>query len=94
MIQKKKGVKNKIDAKKMAHKKVLQRIARIEGQVSGIRRMVESERECIDIIQQITAIRQAIAMLGIELLKDEFVCKRKDQKAIDEKYLQTLFKIN
>ena len=78
----------------MAHKKVLQRIARIEGQVSGIRRMVESERECIDIIQQITAIRQAIAMLGIELLKDEFICKRKDQKNIDEKYLQTLFKIN
>jgi len=85
--------KKTLEAKKISHGKVLKRIARIEGQVSGIRRMVESERECIDIIQQITAIRQAIAMLGIELLKDEFICKRKDQKEIDEKYLQTLFKI-
>ena len=90
---KKRATKQTIEAKKTAHEKVLKRIARIEGQVSGIRRMVETERECIDIIQQITAIRQAIAMLGIELLKDEFICKRKDQKEIDEKYLQTLFKI-
>ncbi len=80
-------------SKKEAHDKILKRIARIEGQLSGIKRMVLEERECIDIIQQITAIRQATAMLGIELLKDEFICKRKDQEEIDEKYLKTLFKI-
>lgn len=76
-----------------AHEKVLKRLSRIEGQIKGIRRMVEEGRECIDVIQQVTAIRQAIAMLGIELLKDDFICKRKDQKEIDERYLETLFKI-
>ena len=83
----------KIISKKAAHEKVLKRIARIEGQMKGIRRMVEEGRECIDVIQQVTAIRQAIAMLGIELLKDEFICKREDNKKIDEKYLETLFKM-
>jgi DNA-binding FrmR family transcriptional regulator len=79
--------------KQAAHEKVLKRIARIEGQLKGIRRMVEEERECIDVIQQVTAIRQAIAMLGIELLKDDFICKREAHKNIDEKYLETLFKM-
>ncbi|MDO8240561.1 MAG: metal-sensitive transcriptional regulator [Candidatus Moranbacteria bacterium] len=91
-MEKKRVVKNKIATKKVAHEKVIKRIARIEGQIGGIKRMVESERECLDIIQQISAIRQAVAMLGIELLKDEFLCKRKAHKEIDEKFLQTLFK--
>jgi len=93
-MAKKKEVKNKIAIKKVAHEKVMKRIARIEGQIGGIKRMVESERECLDIIQQISAIRQATAMLGIELLKDEFLCKRKAHKEIDEKFLQTLFKVS
>ena len=78
---------------KPTHEKVLKRLARIEGQIKGIRRMVENNRECVDVIQQVTAIRQAIAMLGIELLKDDFICKREDRKEIDQKYLEALFKI-
>ncbi len=83
----------KENIKSDSHEKVLKRLARAEGQIRGIRRMVEEGRECIDVIQQVTAIRQAIAMLGIELLKDDFICKRKERKEIDEKYLETLFKI-
>lgn len=86
-------ISKKSNNKKEAHEKVVKRIARIEGQLKGIRRMVEEERECIDVIQQVTAIRQAIAMLGIELLKDDFICKRESHKKIDEKYLETLFKM-
>jgi DNA-binding FrmR family transcriptional regulator len=93
-MQKKKELKNKTETKKVTREKVLKRIARIEGQVAGIRRMLESKRECVDIIQQISAIRQAVTVLGIELLKDEFLCKRKTHQEIDEKFLQTLFKIN
>ncbi|MEI6650551.1 MAG: metal-sensitive transcriptional regulator [Candidatus Moraniibacteriota bacterium] len=71
---------------------LLRRLSRIEGQFRGIRKMVEEERDCLDIIQQVTAVREAISMLGIELLKDDFVCHRggKDQ---DEKFLKTLFKM-
>lgn len=72
---------------------VLARIARVEGQLRGIRRMVEQDDECLDIIVQISAIREAVAMLGVEILKDDFVCKWEGKKKIDEAYLKSLFKM-
>jgi DNA-binding FrmR family transcriptional regulator len=73
--------------------KILNRISRIEGQLKGIRRMMEEKKECIDVITQITAIREAVSMLGIELLKNDFVCKFEGKRKIDEKYLKSLFKM-
>lgn len=72
---------------------ILTRIARIEGQLKGIRRMVEEKKECLDIITQISAIREAVAMLGVELLKDDITCKWEGKKRIDEAYLKSLFKM-
>jgi DNA-binding FrmR family transcriptional regulator len=79
----------------MSEKKspILARIARIEGQLKGIRRMVEEKHECLGIIAQISAIREAVAMLGVELLKDDISCKWDGKKKIDEAYLKTLFKM-
>ncbi|NTV41451.1 MAG: metal-sensitive transcriptional regulator, partial [Candidatus Moranbacteria bacterium] len=78
--------------KEIVKEKILNRISRVEGQLKGIRRMVEEQKECIDIITQITAIREAVSMLGIELLKNDFVCNWEDgKKKIDEKYLKSLF---
>ncbi|MFZ2300190.1 MAG: metal-sensitive transcriptional regulator [Candidatus Moraniibacteriota bacterium] len=73
--------------------KMLSRIARIEGQLRGVRRMVEGGQECLDVITQISAIREAVAMLGIELLKDDILCKWDSKKKIDEAYLKNLFKM-
>ena len=78
---------------KAGREAVLARIARVEGQLRGIRRMVEQNDECLDIIAQISAIREAVAMLGVELLKDDFVCKWEGKKKIDEAYLKSLFKM-
>lgn len=72
---------------------ILSRIARIEGQLKGIRRMVEEKKDCLDVIAQISAIREAVAMLGVELLKDDFACKWDGKKKIDEAYLKSLFKM-
>ncbi len=44
------------------------RLNRIEGQVRGIQRMVEEERYCVDVLNQIAAVRSALDALGIELL--------------------------
>lgn len=79
----------------MSEKKspVLARISRIEGQLKGIRRMVEEKHECLEIITQISAIREAVAMLGVELLKDDITCKWDGKKKIDEAYLKSLFKM-
>ena len=47
---------------------LLTRLARIEGQVRGIARMVEEDRYCIDIITQIGAIQAALDKVGLGLL--------------------------
>lgn len=76
-----------------AKKKILSRINRVEGQLRGIRRMVEGSGECLDIITQISAVREAVAMLGVELLKNDFACKWDGKKKVDEAYLKSLFKM-
>lgn len=44
------------------------RVNRIAGQVAGIKRMIEDDRYCIDILNQIAAVRSAFDALGVELL--------------------------
>jgi DNA-binding FrmR family transcriptional regulator len=46
------------------------RLNRIAGQVAGVQRMIDEDRYCIDILNQISAIRSALDSLGVELLTD------------------------
>ncbi len=46
------------------------RLARIEGQVRGIARMVEEERYCIEILDQVSAITKALQQVSLGLLHD------------------------
>jgi len=48
--------------------KIKSRVNRIAGQVAGIQRMVEDDRYCIDVLNQIAAVRSALDALGIEIL--------------------------
>jgi DNA-binding FrmR family transcriptional regulator len=49
---------------------LLRRLARIEGQVRGLQRMVEQDRYCIDIITQISAVQAALDKVALGLLDD------------------------
>jgi len=49
---------------------VLRRLKRIEGQVRGLSRMVESDRYCIDIVTQLSAARAALRRAEEEILAD------------------------
>ncbi len=49
---------------------LLKRLARVEGQVRGIARMVEDDRYCIDVLTQISAIQKAIDAVALGLLDD------------------------
>ena len=51
------------------HDELLPRLRRIEGQVRGITRMVEEQRYCIDIIQQLTAARRALDEVTLKVMK-------------------------
>jgi DNA-binding FrmR family transcriptional regulator len=44
------------------------RLRRIEGQVRGVQKMIEEERDCRDILQQLTAIRSAVHGVSLKYM--------------------------
>ena len=49
---------------------LLQRLARVEGQIRGISRMVDDDRYCIDVVTQINAARAALDKIALGLVDD------------------------
>jgi DNA-binding FrmR family transcriptional regulator len=47
---------------------VMPRLRKIEGQVAGIARMVDANRECRDVVQQIAAASKALDRVAYKLL--------------------------
>ena len=50
--------------------KILDRLARLEGQVRGVARMVQEDRYCIDILSQTSAVRAALTGVDKLLIKN------------------------
>lgn len=53
--------------------KLMRRLNIIEGQIRGVKEMIENDRYCDDILVQITAIDKALKRFGAELLKDHIL---------------------
>lgn len=54
-----------------AHKQqLLKRLARIEGQVRGISKMIEDDRYCIDVLTQLGAVDTALEAVALKVLED------------------------
>lgn len=51
-----------------SHKKTLDALKRIEGQVRGIQRMVEGKRYCVDILTQLSAVSSAVGSVQDNIL--------------------------
>jgi DNA-binding FrmR family transcriptional regulator len=49
---------------------IVTRLRRIEGQVRGLVRMVESDTSCIDILTQVSAATRALQAVALELVED------------------------
>lgn len=49
---------------------VLRRLARIEGQVRGLRGMVSAEAYCVDVLTQVAAVTRALEGVSLKLLTD------------------------
>ena len=78
------------------HNDVVPRLRRIEGQIRGISRMVEQQRYCIDIIQQLTAARKALDQVSLRIMNghintcvSESIRKREGAGKINE-LMQTI----
>ena len=69
---------------------LLKRLSRIEGQVRGVRGMVEKEAYCTDILTQVSAIQSALNAFSRELLANHIrTCvtegiQRGDTEVVDE----------
>jgi DNA-binding FrmR family transcriptional regulator len=70
---------------------VLKRLNYIEGHIGGIRKMVESDQYCVDILKQTYAVRKAIEKLEAVILEDhlhgcvpEGIREGREQAVIDE----------
>jgi CsoR family transcriptional regulator, copper-sensing transcriptional repressor len=73
------------DTKDQLHK----RLRRIEGQVRGIQKMVDEDRYCIDILQQMSAVQAALDKVALGLL-DDHVKHCMAEGAADEKRRQEM----
>jgi len=59
----------KHDGTVTTHEETLNRLSRIAGQVQGVRRMVEEQKYCIDIVTQIQAARSALRSVELQILR-------------------------
>ncbi|MCQ2595873.1 MAG: metal-sensing transcriptional repressor [Treponemataceae bacterium] len=69
------------------------RLNKIEGQVRGIKNMVERDEYCPDILIQVSAVRSALESFSAELLKNHIKgCVVRDLKAGKEEVVDELLK--
>ena len=80
------------------YKALINRLSRIEGQVRGIRKMVETDAYCVDILTQVSAIQAALNAFNRELLANHIRTyvmndiKNGNDEIVDE-LVQTLQKL-
>ena len=73
------------------YRNLLNRLSRIEGQVRGIRNMVEEERYCVDILTQVSAIQSALNSFNKELLSNHIkTCVVEEIRSGDEQVVDEL----
>ncbi|MGE5282799.1 MAG: metal-sensitive transcriptional regulator [Chloroflexota bacterium] len=64
---------------------LLNRLARVEGQIRGVANMVEEDRYCIDVLTQINAVQAALDKISLGLLDGHVrVCMQGEGSAPDD----------
>ncbi len=64
---------------------MLKRLRRIEGQVKGIQKMIEEEKQCADILTQVAAVRAAINKVGSLMLEKHSMTCIQDAISCEDK---------
>ena len=57
-------------------KKLLDRLSRVEGQVRGLRKMLEEGRTCEDVLNQLLAARSGLESAGLMVLDRQYTYER------------------
>lgn len=73
------------------HKDLLNRLSRIEGQIRGIKNMIENDAYCVDILTQVSAANAALNSFSKVLLTEHIrTCVVEDIKAGNEEKVEEL----
>ncbi|MHC4389175.1 MAG: metal-sensitive transcriptional regulator [Planctomycetota bacterium] len=77
-----------------SHKDNIVALRRIEGQVRGVQKMIEDRKYCIDILNQIHAVKGALGRVEEKILEKHFQhcvneavkgsCEKEKQQKLDE----------
>lgn len=72
-------------------KDLVNRLSRIEGQVRGIKRMVEGDAYCVDILTQVSAVQAALNSFNKALLTEHIrTCVAEDIRQGNEEVIEEL----
>lgn len=75
-------------------KDLMNRLSRIEGQVRGIRRMLEADAYCVDILNQVSAANSALNSFSKELLANHITsCVTEDVRAGNTEKVDELVRV-
>ena len=72
---------------------VVNRLKRAQGQLAGVLRMLEEERECADIVTQLAAVSRALDKAGFALIASglEQCIRAGDEGSLDREKLERVF---
>jgi len=62
-----KKAKNRTEEEK---KRLITRLSMVEGQIRGIKQMIEDDRDCNDIVIQLSAITSGLKSLGSSMIQN------------------------
>ena len=51
-------------------KELIDRLNRLEGQIRGLNKMVQNDRDCFEVLKQVAAAKGAIQAIGMTILRD------------------------
>jgi DNA-binding FrmR family transcriptional regulator len=80
----------------LTRKEAARRLNRIEGQIKGIKKMVEEGRYCVEVLGQISAVHEALRGVGKLIMKNYLencvtnALRSGDRKKADETYRELL----
>ena len=72
------------------YRDLINRLSRIEGQIRGVKNMVEEDRYCVDILTQVSAVQSALNAFNKKLLSNHIkTCvvheiREGDERVVDE----------
>jgi CsoR family transcriptional regulator, copper-sensing transcriptional repressor len=75
---------------KASKEELLKRLARVEGQVRGVTKMVEEDRYCIDVLTQIEAAEAALNKVALGLVDDHVRHCMRGGRGASEEQIQEL----